>query len=101
MIDEFRKRLGKWTAPFWLLCGLVAFGIFVAAGKRFTPEVVQVPTDWVTWALDAALLLLCVLGGPLAMVGALLLFFVVGGGSAHLFDWLTLIAIRNARILAC
>jgi hypothetical protein len=77
MIEEFKKRLGKWALPAWFLCGLAAFGVFVATAKFFMPEMVEVPTDWVMWLLDSLLFLLCVLGGPLAMMAALLLFVLV------------------------
>jgi hypothetical protein len=78
MIEAFRRRLGRWALPVWFICGLAAFGVFVAAAECFTPELVQAPTDRLVWTLDAFLFLLCLLGGPLAMAGALLLFFVVG-----------------------
>jgi hypothetical protein len=69
--------VGKWALPVWFICGLVAFGVFVAGGKHFTPDLAQRPTDWVMWVLDASLFLLCVLGGPLATIAALLLVFMV------------------------
>jgi hypothetical protein len=78
MIDEFKKRLGNGVIPVWFLCGLGAFGIFVAAAKWLMPEMIEVPTDWTMWLLDALLFLLCVAGGPLAMLGALLLLLMVG-----------------------
>lgn len=82
MINEIKKRLG-WALLVWTLCGLGAFGIFTAGAIRFTPELAHVPADWVMWTLDAALLVLCMLGGPLAVLGALLLFLMVG-----FFTWL-------------
>jgi hypothetical protein len=77
MIEEFKKQLGKWVLPVWFICGLAAFGVFAATAKFFMPEMVEVPADWVMWLLDSLLLLLCVLGGPLAMMAALLLFGLV------------------------
>jgi hypothetical protein len=77
MIDEFKKRLGKWALPLWFICGLAAFGVFVATAKFFMPEMVEVPADRTMWLLDSLLFLLCVLGGPMAMIPALLLFGLV------------------------
>ena len=78
MIQEFKKRLGKWLVPAWILCGLAAFGIFAIGALWFTPEMIQAPADVVMWGLDAALLLLCVAGGPMALLAAWLLFALIG-----------------------
>ena len=64
MIDEFRQRFGKFAIPVWLICGLAAFGIFMAGAMRFTPELARSPTDWIVWLLDALLFLTCLFGGP-------------------------------------
>jgi hypothetical protein len=77
MIDEFRQRFGKLALPVWLICGLAAFGVFTAGAMRFTPELTRATTDWIVWFLDSFLLLLCLSGGPIAMIAALLLVSMV------------------------
>ena len=61
-------------APLWAR----RLWVSIAAAKAFTLKVVAAPTDWIMWNLDSALLLLCLLGGPLSLHAAVMLFCVVG-----------------------